>query len=58
LRGRPEAIRFSYARYLRGVLDVFATGVRWFFVGVAALAIVTVIFLVITDMLGVGNTGG
>jgi len=41
-----------------GVLIVFATGVRWFFVGVAALAIVTVIFLVITGMLGVGDTGG
>jgi len=40
------------------VLIVFATGVRWFFVGVAALAIVTVIFLVITAMLGVGDTGG
>jgi len=37
---------------------VFVTGVRWFFIGVAALAIVTVIFLVISDMLGVGNTGG
>ena len=41
-----------------GVFNVFATGVRWFFVGVAALAIVTVIFLVITGMLGVGDTGG
>jgi hypothetical protein len=36
----------------------FAASVRWFFVGVAVLAIVTVIFLVITGMFGVGDSGG
>jgi len=43
---------------LRGVVNVFTASVRWFFLGMAALAIATVIFLVITGIFGVGDTGG
>ena len=57
LKEAAQAIGLLYARYLGG-LTVFIASVRWFFVGVVALAIVTVIFLVITGMFGVGDSGG